>query len=122
MTAAKSPEFLFICRHSAWTSQASACLETVLTAGVFEQDAALILEGDGILQLLPGQDGSVLQQKTLANQLPALELYGITRVYVEYAAAKERGLNLDDFILPAVPLQPGQLKDMIANSRHVLVF
>src|SRR5688572_30287750 len=108
MDTARSPEFLFICRHSAWSSQAAACLETVLTAGVFEQDAALILEGDGVLLLLPGQDGSELQQKTLAKQLPALELYGITQVYVEYAAAKERGLSLDDFVLPAIPLQPGQ--------------
>ena len=72
--------------------------------------------------MLPGQDGTVLQQKTLANQLPALELYGITQVYVEYAAAKERGLSLDDFVLPAVPLQAGQLRTMIASCKHVLVF
>lgn len=122
MTTVDFPAFLFICRHSPWTSQAAACLETVLTAGVFEQDAALILTCDGVLALLPGQDGSVLQQKTLANQLPALELYGITKVYVESSAAKERGLSVDDFVLPAVPLQEGQLRDMIAASRHVLVF
>lgn len=122
MDPVKLPAFLFICRHSAWSSQAYACLETVLTAGVFEQDAALVLQGDGVLQLLPGQDGSALQQKTLANQLPALELYGITQIYVESAAAKERGLSVDDFVLPALPLQEGQLRDMINASRHVLVF
>jgi tRNA 2-thiouridine synthesizing protein C len=122
MSVVNSPAFLFICRHSAWSSQAAACLETVLTAGVFEQDAALVLDGDGVLQLLPGQDGSGLRQKTLANQLPALELYGITQIYVEYSAVHERGLSLDDFVLPAVPLQQGQLRDMIAASQHVLVF
>lgn len=122
MDTAKSPAFLFICRHGAWSAQAAACLETVLTAGVFEQDAALILEGDGVLLLIPGQDGALIQQKTLAKQLPALELYGITQVYVDYMAAEQRGLSLDDFLLPAVPLQPGQLRNMIAASRHVLVF
>ncbi len=117
-----APQLLFICRQSGWTSSAAACLETALTAGVFEQHPALVLLGDAVTQLLPDQSGETIGMKTLAHQLPALELYGIQTVYVDAAALTMRGLGDAELTIPVQRLQPGQLADLVAAARTTLVF
>lgn len=121
MTASAS-QLLFISRHSAWTAAAAACMETALTAGVFEQHPALVLLDDAVTQLLPEQNGEVFGMKTLANQLPALELYGVETVYVDAAALTARGLDNAELLIPVQRLQPQQLADLIAVARTTLVF
>lgn len=122
MTATNFPSLLFICRHSAWSSRAAACMETLLTAGIFDLDAALLMQDDAVLQLLPDQDGSALGLKTVAQQLPALELYGISRIYADSASLSARGLAVTDSVLPVTPLDRTQLRALISGSRQILVF
>jgi sulfur relay protein TusC/DsrF len=117
-----APQLLFICRHSAWTSQAAACLETTLTAGVFEQQPALILLDDAVTLLLPDQQGEVIRKKSLSRQLPVLELYGIHTVYVDAVALAVRGLMNSELLVPVVYLQPAQLSQLLAAAHTTLVF
>jgi tRNA 2-thiouridine synthesizing protein C len=116
------PQLLFVCRHSGWTSAAAACMETVLTAGVFEQHPVLVLLDEAVAQLLPDQRGEAIGMKTIAHQLPALELYGIQTVYVDEAALNARGLSDAELTIPVQRLQPGQLASLVAAARTTLVF
>ena len=113
---------LFICRHSAWTSEASACLETLLTAGVFEQKPVLVLMDAAVTLLIPGQQGEAIQKKTLARQMPALELYGIENVYADPVALHIYGIDTAQLPLPIRQLQNGQLAALIAAATTTLVF
>jgi sulfur relay protein TusC/DsrF len=117
-----APTLLMICRHSGWTAQAAACLETTLTAGVYEQHTALVLLEAAVTLLFPDQQNDGVRPKTQAQQLPALELYGIDTVYVEASALAAHGLA--DIALPIVvkPLQAGELATLVATARHTMVF
>jgi len=113
---------LFVCRHSAWTSEAAACVETLLTAGVFEQQPVLVLMDAAVTLLLPDQNGAPIHAKTLARQLPALELYGIDTVYADAAALTAYGVNTEQLPLPVQTLQSGQLATLVASAAITLVF
>ena len=115
-------QLVFISRHSGWATMAAACMETALTAGVFEQHPVLVLLDDAVTQLLPEQNGEALGMKTLARQLPALELYGIQAVYVDAAALHARGLADSELLIPVQRLQSDQLAALIAAARTALVF
>ncbi len=121
MTAvAGSP--LLICRHSAWTSAAAACLETLLTAGVFEQRPVLVLLDAAVTLLIADQHGEVIHSKTLARQMPALELYGIETVYADPAALLAYGVNTTELVLPIQLLAANQLAGLVAAASTALVF
>ncbi len=119
-TAARS--VLFICRHSAWTSAASACMETLLTAGVFEQKPVLVLLDEAVTLLIADQQGERICMKTLARQLPALELYGIETVYAEPAALTRYDVDPAQLSVPVLPLQHDQLAALVAAATTTLVF
>ena len=113
---------LFVCRRSAWTSEAAACLETLLTAGVFEQRPVLVLLDAAVTLLLADQNGAPIHVKTLARQLPALELYGIETVYADAAALAVYGVNTAQLPLPVKTLQSSQLAALVATATTTLVF
>lgn len=113
---------LIVCRHSAWQASSAAALEVALTGGVFELPVTLVLLDEAVLQLKPGQDGAVLALKACAKQLPALELFGVTQVYADSAAAARFSVELGTAELPVQPFAPAQLAALVAGHRSVLVF
>jgi tRNA 2-thiouridine synthesizing protein C len=94
----------------------------VMTAAVFDQRVKLLFCNDGVYQLLADQDGTACGMKTLARQLPALDLYGIEQVYVAESALQERGLQERDLLQAVTVLSCDQMRILIAESNAVLVF
>lgn len=117
-----APQLLLICRHGGWTARAAACFETLLTAGVYEQDAALVLLQDAVTVLLPDQQAEPERPKTLAQQLPALELYGIKQVFVEAPALASCRVDTDALPIPVTVLAKDQLAALVQSARSTLVF
>lgn len=127
----KNDTIVFISSRAPWSSGAPlACLEALMTTAVFDVPARLVLVGDGVFQLLPGQDGSSLGSKNLPQMLGALGLYGIDTIHVDSDSLQQRGLELAT-LLPAsdceVPLQllpttPQQLLQLLAGSKAVFNF
>ena len=116
-------DWLFITTRSPWTStNAAACLDMVMTAAIFDQKVSLIFCNDGVYQLLEGQDGGACGMKTLARQLPAMDLYGVENIYAAQSALQERGLQERDLIQAATMLSCDQMKSLIAESLAVFVF
>ena len=94
-------EVVFVSSRAPWSSSSPlACLEALMTTAVFDVPAHIVLTGDRVFQLLPGQDGSELGSKNLSRMFGALGLYGIDTIHVEAAALSQRGLALDG-LLPA---------------------
>jgi len=74
-------------------------LDFILTTAAFDQEVALLLLDDGVFQLKKQQqpvDGG----KDTAAVFKALELYDVTDLYVERESLAERGLAVDDLLLP----------------------
>ena len=115
--------WLFLTTKSSWTSSnAAACMDMVMTAAIFDQKVKLVFCNDGVYQLLAGQDGSACGMKTLAQQIPAMDLYGVEQIYVEQSALLQRGLQERDLIQAVALLPYGQMQSMIAESLAVFVF
>ena len=123
MSRPQRQSLLFITTRAPWSSAApAACTDLLLTAGVFEQQVSLAFLGDGVWQLQPGQDGSQLRQKTLADLFPALELYEVRQVYVEARALQTRGLRVDELLIPVQMLDSAGLRELLATHDRSLVF
>jgi tRNA 2-thiouridine synthesizing protein C len=105
--------FLFLCSLSPWQPRAQAALDLLMTAAVLDQDVHLCFVGTGVLQLVPEQDGAGLGLKTLARQLPALELYGVTQCYAERAALEHYALQDAELLLPVTLLDAQQLAALV---------
>lgn len=94
----------FISRSAPYGSnRANLCLDMALASAVFEQDVRYVFLGDGIYQLLKGQDGAAIKSKTLGNALETLALYGIENVYADKQSLKERGIDEGE-LLPDIQL------------------
>mgnify|MGYP002636641563 FL=1 len=71
---------------------------------------------DGIYQLLKGQDGAAIQNKTLGSALETLALYSIEKVYVDQQSLKERDIDAAE-LLPSIKLiENDALSRLIKNA------
>ena len=113
----KRKKLLFIARSPPYgADRARALLDMALAASVFEQDIELLFLGDGVYQLLRGQDGGRIGGKTLGNIMQALELYGIDKPLLEAAALAQRSLRAEDLVIPAEALDAPAIRNLIAQS------
>ena len=115
--------WLFLTTKSPWTSSnAAACIDMVMTAAIFDQKVKVVFCNDGVYQLLAGQNGDACGMKTLALQVPAMDLYGVEHIYVEKSALQERGFQERDLIQTVTMLSYAQMQTLIAESMAVFVF
>ena len=113
-------KLLFISRRPPYgADRARALLDMALAASVYEQDIELLFLGDGVYQLLPGQDAAGIGAKTHGNALEALALYGIENPKVEAAALTRRKLRAAQLVIPVKTLDAGGIRDLIKNSDAV---
>jgi len=78
------------------TVYALESLEVVLIGAAFEQDVSLAFIGDGVYQLVKGQDTQGIGMKNFSPTYAALGDYDVNKIYVEKESLDERGLSLDD--------------------------
>ena len=63
------------------TSANQEALDLALAAASFDQDVALIFEGDAIYQLANTQEPGLVGRKNLSKVMKALPIYGIEKLY-----------------------------------------
>lgn len=111
---------LFISSQPPYSNQdAKGLLDMVLAACAFEVKMAFLLQGAGVLQLLP-QQANVIEQKNLHKQLAALSLYGLPYIHVEQAALEQYGINAEQLNLPIEVVTPKQCQQLIASYPKVI--
>ncbi len=113
---------LVICRKSAWQASSAAALELAMSAGVFEVPVSLLLLGEAVLQLLPNQQGTPLQLKSVARQLPVLELCGVSEILADAEALSRYAIAVGSCEVPVHALPPAELAALLARQHNVLVF
>lgn len=121
--AAMKKSFLLICRHAPYgDATAREALDVALTAATFDQTVSMLFLGDGVLQLISGQQPADIAQKALDKQLAALPLYDVETIYVEAEALIARGLASADFALPVQSLSAADIARQIDAHDIVLGF
>ena len=113
-----SPKTISVISHSSPYDggKAKACLDIVLSAAVFEQKINFIFMGDGVWQLKRSQAPANIQAKDLSAAFAALPLYEVNELYVQSSALDERGLSIDDLVVPVHAIETAKIADLIKQS------
>lgn len=122
-SAAARKSILVVSRHAhPGSSLPRSALDTVLAAAAFDQPVALLFQGEGVLQLLPGQDSRAAGVRNLRKVIDSLPLYDIETLYVDAAAASAFGLQRDALPAGARWLDAAGIRALLARHDHVLGF
>jgi tRNA 2-thiouridine synthesizing protein C len=117
------PRVLLITRRPPYgSSLARSALDAALAAAAFERAPTLLFLGDGVLQLLGGQDASAIGTRTHRRVLDSLPLYDIEELYVDATGLDRFGLTVDDLPAGAEPVDDAAICALIASHDHLLSF
>jgi tRNA 2-thiouridine synthesizing protein C len=116
-------KFLYVNRKAPYgTIYGLESLEVVLIGAAFEQDVSLAFLGDGVYQLLGGQDTKALEVKNFSPTFGALEDYDVTKIYVEEEALQARGLSAADLVVPVEVVSAQRMAEIMEGQDVVLSF
>jgi tRNA 2-thiouridine synthesizing protein C len=118
-----SKKFLYVNRKAPYgTIYALESLEVVLIGAAFEQDVSLAFLGDGVYQLVKGQDTKALEVKNFSPTFGALEDYDVTKLYVEEEALQSRGLSAADLVVPVEVVDARRMAEIMEDQDVILNF
>jgi len=107
----------FVSRHPPYgNDHAFACLDLVLASSVFEQDVNYLFMGDGVFQLLIDQQPDGIGSKNLVASLAALELYGVSNVFVDALSLQKRKLSVSDLAIQIKVLDAVQVETLVNEA------
>lgn len=116
-------KFLYVNRKAPYgTIYALESLEVVLIGAAFEQDVSLAFMGDGVYQLVKGQDTKGLEMKNFSPTFRALEDYDVTKLYVEQEALQARGLTEADLVVPVEAVSAERMTEIMESQDVILTF
>ncbi|WP_419536403.1 sulfurtransferase complex subunit TusC [Endozoicomonas sp.] len=101
---------------------AREALDTALVSASYDIETSFLLMGDGVYQLLKGQDAGQIPRKTISAMLQVLPLYGIDTIYVDQASLKERSITPDVLQEGVTVLAEGELPQFIQQHSRVFNF
>ncbi len=104
------------------STSAKDALDTALVSASYDQDTSLVFLGDGIYQLMKGQQPEGLPQKNSGAMLQALEIYGIEQVLLCSEDMVERGLQEKDLIISVQLLNRMAIAEWLADQDRVFNF
>jgi len=115
--------FLYVNRRAPYGSiYALEALEVVLIGAAFEQDVSLAFLGDGVYQLVKGEDTKALEVKNFSPTFRALEDYDVTKLYVEKEALEARGLSAADLVVPVEVVDVARMAEIMEAQDVILSF
>lgn len=97
-------------------------VDALLAASAYCEDISVIFMGDGVFQLLHGQDTSDILCKDYSPMLKLFDLYDIEQVYVCKSSLIERGIAQADLVIDAKVIDPSDLSLQIHQTNKVLTF
>lgn len=79
-------------------SLSQEALDLALASAAFDASVSLVFLGDGVLQLLAQQDGTMISRKNHFKTLASLPLYDIDNCYVSDSDLSKLALNKHDLV------------------------
>lgn len=97
-------------------------VDALLAASAYCEDISVIFTGDGVYQLLQGQQPSEILSKDYAPMLKLFDLYDIEQVYVCQTSLELRGLAQADLVIDAERLDSEALSIKLHQAGKLLSF
>lgn len=98
-------------------------LDALLATSALTEDIGVFFTGDGVFQLLAGQQPQAVLARDYIATFKVLPLYDIETFYVCAASLQARGLKESTpFILDATVVAPDVLREHLAHFNTILTF
>ncbi|WP_434638445.1 sulfurtransferase complex subunit TusC [Klebsiella sp. I138] len=98
-------------------------LDALLATSALTDDLGVFFVGDGVFQLLPGQQPSAVLARDYIATFRLLPLYDIDACWICAASARERGLNADiPWVVDVGWLEPDALCARLDDFNVILRF
>ena len=98
-------------------------LDALLATSALTEDIGVFFLGDGVFQLLAGQQPQAILARDYIATFKVLPLYDIENIYLCADSLAARGLKeTTPFVLDATILASGTLRDQLSHYCSVLTF
>ncbi|QPT13057.1 sulfurtransferase complex subunit TusC [Serratia rubidaea] len=98
-------------------------LDALLATSALSEDLGVFFIGDGVLQLLPGQQPETVLGRNYIATFGVLPLYDVEQCYLCEASMQARGLaQVENWVLEAEVLAPEALRQKLAAFDVVMTF
>lgn len=97
-------------------------LDLTLAMSAFNESLSLFFIGDGVYQLLKGQNPSESLQKHFQPLFKMLALYDVENIYVCEASLSLRNIQQSDLLIDVTLVDTEQLKTKLASQDQLLSF
>ncbi|GAA5144019.1 sulfurtransferase complex subunit TusC [Thalassotalea piscium] len=74
---------------------AKEALDVALIYGSYEQETSLFFQGDGVYQLISGQQPEIINVKNFLKTFSAFEFYDLEKVYICQQSLADRNIKAD---------------------------
>jgi len=123
MPNASKKSLLVIARRTPYgNSLARSSLEVALSSATFDQNVGLLFLGEGVLQLIPGQESSELGIRNIAKLITSFPLYELNSIFVDELAVVNYGIDKKQLPDTAVVLDDEAIAQLMCRYDHVLGF
>lgn len=97
-------------------------IDALLAASAYCEDISVVFCGDGVYQLLAGQNTEAILSKDYAPMLKLFDLYDVENVYVCQHSLEQRGLANANLVIDAEKLSLDSLREILQQASKVLTF
>lgn len=97
-------------------------VDALLAASAYCEDISVLFIGDGVYQLIDGQQTGNILSKDYSPMLKLFDLYDIEQVYVCSDSLAERGLAQADLVIDAESLSVVDMQAQLHRADKVLSF
>ncbi len=105
------------------TSAGREGLDALLATSALSEDIGVFFVGDGVLQILPGQQPDKILARDYISTFRVLPLYDIEQCYLCAESARERGLSENSaWVIDVDLLTPNALRETLHQFDVVLTF
>ena len=102
--------------------RAREAIDAALLFSAFAPEIAVLFSGDGVWQLVAGQEPGGIGAKSVAATLGAFESYDIDRVYADAEALAARGIDTAHLLAGAQPVDAAGLRELLCSHDRVVTF
>ncbi len=105
------------------TSAGREGLDALLATSALSEDIGVFFVGDGVFQVVPGQQPDKILSRDYIATFRVLPLYDIEQCYLCAESARERGLSENSaWVVDVDLLNPAALREMLHQFDVVLTF
>ena len=108
--------------HPHSSSKGREGLDALLAASAYSEDIAVFFIGEGVTQLIAGQQAEQIYSRNYSPAFKLMELYDIEQVFICQSSLEKQGVANLPMLLDAVPLSQKQIADKLQRCQKVLMF